>query len=93
MNTSFISWLFGVDAATGQKRWEFLTVGGTDEALKTWGNESWRTGGGGGWMPGTFDTASNTIWWNPAPLYDWSGPDYKTSGARPGDKHYVDLWL
>src|SRR5271168_3637442 len=78
--------IFGVDAATGQKKWEFLTVGGTDDALKTWGNESWRTGGGGGWMPGTFDTASSTVWWgtaNPAPLYDWSGPDYKTSGARP----------
>jgi glucose dehydrogenase len=72
--------------AAGQKKWEFLTVGGTDEALETWGNESWRTGGGGGWMPGTFDTASNTVWWgtaNPAPLYEWSGPDYKTSGARP----------
>jgi alcohol dehydrogenase (cytochrome c) len=84
--------IFGVDAATGQKKWEFLTVGGTDEALKTWGNESWRTGGGGGWMPGTFDTASNTVWWgtaNPAPLYDWSGPDYKTSGARPGDNLYT----
>jgi len=84
--------IFGVDAATGQKKWEFLTVGGTDEALKTWGNESWRTGGGGGWMPGTFDIASNTIWWgtaNPAPLYDWSGPDYKTSGARPGDNLYT----
>ena len=24
--------IFGVDAATGQKKWEFLTVGGTDEA-------------------------------------------------------------
>ena len=84
--------IFGVDAATGQKKWEFLTVGGTDEALKTWGNESWRTGGGGGWMPGTFDTSSNTVWWgtaNPAPLYDWSGPDYKTSGARPGDNLYT----
>ena len=80
--------IFGVDAATGQKKWESLTVGGTDEALKTWGNESWRTGGGGGWMPGTFDAATDTIWWgtaNPAPLYDWSGADYKTSGARPGD--------
>jgi outer membrane protein assembly factor BamB len=30
--------IFGIDAATGQKKWEFLTVGGTDEALKTWGN-------------------------------------------------------
>ena len=35
-----------------------------------------RTGGGGGWMPGTYDAQTNTIWWgtgNPAPLYDWAG--------------------
>ncbi len=70
--------IFGVDAATGKKKWEFLTVAGTDEAMKTWGNDSWRTGGGGGWMPGTYDSETNTIWWgtaNPAPLYDWSGSD------------------
>ena len=34
--------IFGVDAKTGQKKWEFLTVAGTPEAEKTWGNESWR---------------------------------------------------
>ena len=84
--------IFGVDANTGQKKWEFLTVAGTPEAMKTWGNNSWRTGGGGGWMPGTYDAESNTVWWgtaNPAPLYDWSGPDYKTQGARPGDNLYT----
>src|SRR5947207_6192991 len=80
--------IFAVEAATGKKKWEFLTVAGTDEAMKTWGNDSWRTGGGGGWMPGTYDSETGTIWWgtaNPAPLYDWSGSDYKTQGARPGD--------
>ena len=84
--------IFAVDAATGKKKWEFLTVAGTDEAMKTWGNDSWRTGGGGGWMPGTYDSETNTIWWgtaNPAPLYDWSGADYKTQGARPGDNLYT----
>ena len=84
--------IFGVDAKTGQKAWEFLTVAGTPEAEKTWGNESWRTGGGGGWMPGTYDAETNTVWWgtaNPAPLYDWSGTDWKTSGARPGDNLYT----
>src|SRR5246127_4760958 len=84
--------IFGVDAATGKKKWEFLTVAGTDDAMKTWGNDSWRTGGGGGWMPGTYDAETNTIWWgtaNPAPLYDWSGADYKTQGARPGDNLYT----
>jgi PQQ-dependent dehydrogenase (methanol/ethanol family) len=80
--------IFALDATTGKKKWEFLTVAGTDEAMKTWGNDSWRTGGGGGWMPGTYDSETNSILWgtaNPAPLYDWSGADYKTQGARPGD--------
>ncbi|CCD98015.1 PQQ-binding-like beta-propeller repeat protein [Bradyrhizobium sp. STM 3809] len=84
--------IFGVDAATGAKKWEFLTVAGTDEAQKTWGNDSWRTGGGGGWMPGSYDSETKTIWWgtaNPAPLYDWSGGDWKTQGARPGDNLYT----
>ena len=84
--------IFGVDAATGQKKWEFDTAGGTDEAKKTWGNDSWRTGGGGGWMTGTYDSASNTVWWgtaNPGPLYDWSGADYMETGARPGDNLYT----
>src|SRR5215831_11767310 len=84
--------IFGVDAATGTKKWEFLTVAGTDEAMKTWGNDSWRTGGGGGWMPGTYDSETGTVWWgtaNPAPLYDWSGADWKTTGARPGDNLYT----
>ena len=84
--------IFGLDAQTGQKKWEFLTVGGTEEALKTWGNESWRTGGGGGWMPGTYDPETNTVWWgtaNPAPLYDWAGPKWQTEGPRPGTNLYT----
>ena len=43
-------------------------------------------------MPGTYDIDTNTIYWgtaNPAPLYDWSGPDYKATGARPGDNLYT----
>jgi alcohol dehydrogenase (cytochrome c) len=84
--------IFGVDAKSGQKVWQFDTVAGTPEAEKTWGNESWRTGGGGGWMPGSYDPETNVVWWgvaNPAPLYDWSGPDWKTSGARPGENLYT----
>ena len=84
--------IFGVDANTGQKVWEFLTVAGTDEALKTWGGDSWRTGGGGGWMPGAYDPETNTVWWgtaNPSPLYDWSGAEWKTKGPRPGENLYT----
>jgi len=84
--------IFGVDAKTGEKKWEFFTVAGTEEAKATWGGDSWRTGGGGGWMPGTYDVQSNTVWWgtgNPAPLYDWAGPEWKTKGPRPGDNLYT----
>ena len=57
-----------------------------DEAKKSWGNDSWRTGGGGGWMPGTFEAETNTVYWgtaNPAPLYDWSGAEWKTRARAP----------
>ena len=56
------------------------------------GGDSWRTGGGGGWMPGTYDPETNSVWWgtaNPAPLYDWSGADWKKSGPRPGTNLYT----
>lgn len=84
--------IYGVDAKTGKVKWTFMTVAGTDDAMKTWGNDSWRTGGGGGWMPGTYDPNSNVVYWgtaNPAPLYDWAGADWKTTGARPGDNLYT----
>ena len=60
--------------------------------MKTWGGDSWQTGGGGGWMPGGYDAETNTVWWgtaNPAPLYDWAGADWKTKGPRPGDNLYT----
>jgi alcohol dehydrogenase (cytochrome c) len=84
--------IFGVDGGTGEKKWEFFTAGGTDEAMKTWGNESWRTGGGGGWMAGAYNPAKNLVYWgtaNPAPLYDWAGDKWQTEGPRPGDNLYT----
>ncbi|HET6522382.1 MAG TPA: PQQ-binding-like beta-propeller repeat protein [Geminicoccaceae bacterium] len=84
--------IFGVDAKTGEKKWEFLTVAATEEAKQTWGNESWRTGGGGGWMAGAYDPETDTVLWgtgNPAPLYDWAGAKWETEGPRPGDNLYT----
>jgi len=87
--------IFGVDARTGKELWRFYTVGGEEgngDARNTWLNDSWKTGGGGGWMAGGYDPETNTVWWgtaNPAPLYDWSGADWKTKGARPGDNLYT----
>ena len=85
--------IFGVDAKTGKKKWEFFTVGGNEERQRRrWGNDSWKTGGGGGWMAGGYDPETNTVWWgtgNPAPLYDWAGAEWKTEGPRPGDNLYT----
>ena len=89
--------IFGVDAYTGTKVWQFYTVGGNDGAASdvrstSWGGDSWKTGGGGGWMAGAYDPQTNSVWWgtaNPAPLYDWAGPDWKTKGPRPGDNLYT----
>src|SRR5260370_25462514 len=60
--------------------------------MATWWKESARTGGVDGWTPGAYHPYTNSVWWgtaNPAPLYDWSGPDWKKSGARPGDNLYT----
>ena len=87
--------IFGVDAKTGEKKWEFLTAGGNPDngdARSSWGGDSYKTGGGGGWMPGNYDAETNTVWWgtaNPAPLYDWAGDKWKTEGPRPGDNLYT----
>ena len=92
--------IFGVNAKTGAKVWEFKTAGGNDgtasDARNTWGGDSYKTGGGGGWMPGSYDPASDTVWWgtaNPAPLYDWAGAKYMTEGPRPGINLYTSSVL
>ena len=76
--------IFGVDAHTGQKAWQFDTIGGDERSRASWGNDSWKTGGGGGWMTGTYDASTDTVFWgtaNPAPDYDLA--------KRPGDNLYT----
>ena len=76
--------IFGVDAKSGKKVWQFDTIGGDARSLASWGNDSWKTGGGGGWMTGTYDANTDTIFWgtaNPAPDYDLA--------KRPGDNLYT----
>ncbi len=57
----------------GKKVWQFDMIGGDDRSRASWGNDSWKTGGGGGWMTGTYDANTDTLFWgtaNPAPDYD-----------------------
>jgi len=87
--------IFAVDAKTGKERWKFWTIPSPEddpEANKTWGGDSWKVGGGGGWMTGSFDPELNLIYWgtgNPSPLYDWAADDWMTKGPRPGTNLYV----
>jgi alcohol dehydrogenase (cytochrome c) len=83
--------IFAVDANTGEVAWQFDTIGGDQRSRDSWGNDSWKIGGGGGWMTGSYDAKTNTVWWgtaNPAPDYDYIGEGWKTGGPRPGDNLY-----
>ncbi len=84
--------VFGMDPKTGEVQWTFNTIK-DDQA--SWGGDSGKYGGGGSWMPGTYDASTNTYFIgtsNPAPDYDW-GADPSTGspsgGARPGDNLYT----
>jgi alcohol dehydrogenase (cytochrome c) len=74
------------DAATGKKAWRFWTVPGPGEkGSDSWEGDSWERGGGSTWVTGTFDAATNTVFWgtgNPGP--DLYGKD------RDGDNLYTD---
>lgn len=79
------------DAESGKRQWRFYTVPAAEdkadhaqEALKSWGEQSWLTGGGSAWVTGTYDPELNTLYWgigNPSP--DFNGD------VRPGDNLYT----
>src|ERR1700685_1583646 len=77
------------DAMTGNLVWRFWTIPGPGESgSESWPGELYLHGGGTTWMPGTYDSELNTIYWgtsNPAP--DFEG------GVRPGDDLYTDCVL
>ncbi len=78
--------IYALSAADGKKAWEFNTI---KDDQKSWGGDSGKFGGGGGWMTGSYDPALNLVYWgtaNPAPDYDWGG-------ARPGDNLYTSSVL
>ena len=79
--------IFAFDAGSGKEVWKFNTIKAEDP--KSWGGDSGKFGGGGGWMTGSYDAETNLVLWgtgNPAPDYDWGG-------ARPGDNLYTSTLL
>jgi PQQ-dependent dehydrogenase (methanol/ethanol family) len=61
---------------TGRRLWRFYTIPAPGEpGSETWKGDSWKTGGGGTWLTGTFDPELNTLYWpvgNPAAMTDRS---------------------
>ncbi|MDX2267081.1 MAG: PQQ-dependent dehydrogenase, methanol/ethanol family [Bryobacter sp.] len=78
--------LAAYSAATGKLEWRFNIIPHPGEAgHETWGNDSWKYGGGSIWVTGSYDPDLNLTYWgtgNP-------GPDWNPS-ARPGDNLYTD---
>jgi alcohol dehydrogenase (cytochrome c) len=74
------------DVSTGKERWRFMTVPGPGLAgHDTWAGDSWRKGGAGTWLTGSYDPVADILYWgvgNPRPDFDAS--------TRRGDNLYSD---
>ena len=77
------------DSATGERKWRLWTVPGPGEpGHESWEGDSWKVGGAPAWNTGTYDPATNQIFWptgNPAPSNRGEG--------RAGDNLYSNSLL
>jgi alcohol dehydrogenase (cytochrome c) len=77
------------DATTGHRKWRFYTVPGPGEpGHDTWEGDSWKVGGAPAWNTGTYDPATDQLFWptgNPAPSNRGEG--------RAGDNLYSNSLL
>jgi alcohol dehydrogenase (cytochrome c) len=80
------TYLAAYDVSSGKLRWRFVTIPGPGQpGHDTWAGDSWRVGGAGPWMTGSYDPASDVLYWgvgNPRPDFDPS--------TREGDNLYSD---
>ncbi|MGI3776291.1 MAG: PQQ-dependent dehydrogenase, methanol/ethanol family [Janthinobacterium lividum] len=84
-------WIAATDLTTHKELWRTYTIPAKGEpGIETWkdDHDAAATGGGATWVTGTYDPATNTLFWgvgNPGP--DW---DHQ---FRPGDNLYSDSTL
>ncbi|VTZ48193.1 PQQ-dependent dehydrogenase (methanol/ethanol family) [Methylocella tundrae] len=59
------------DVNTGKEVWKTYTVSATDaDGTTSWKGDSWQHGGGVGWLVGSYDPKTDTVFWgtsNPSP--------------------------
>jgi alcohol dehydrogenase (cytochrome c) len=72
--------IYGLNAHTGELLWKFGTI--KDDA-KSWPGDSGKHGGGGAWLPGTYDPESDTVYYGTGNAAPWAGED------REGDNLYT----
>jgi alcohol dehydrogenase (cytochrome c) len=74
------------DVNTGKERWRFMTVPDPGVAgHESWAGDSWRKGGVGTWLTGSYDPVGDVLYWgtgNPRPDFD--------ATTRTGDNLYSD---
>jgi alcohol dehydrogenase (cytochrome c) len=74
-----------LDAHTGKEVWKRYTIPAPNEpGGDTWPKGAYKTGGGAAWLTGSYDAATDTLFWgvgNPGP---WLGT------LRPGKNLYTD---
>lgn len=73
--------IFAVNADTGERVWTFNTIK-DDQA--SWPGDTGKVGGGGAWLPGTYDPTTDTIYIGTSN----AAPDYYGAG-REGDNKYT----
>jgi alcohol dehydrogenase (cytochrome c) len=77
------------DTATGRRSWRFYTIPGPAEpGHESWSGDSWKIGGAGAWVTGSYDPELNLLYWptgNPAPS--------NYGGQRKGDNRYSNSML
>lgn len=82
-------YLQALDAETGAEVWRTYSIPGPNEpGHETWSKDgpradAWKFGGGSMWMPGNYDTATETLYWGVGNGSPWFGDQ------RPGDNLYV----
>jgi alcohol dehydrogenase (cytochrome c) len=73
------------DAMTGKFLWRFWTIPGPGErGSESWPGDMYLHGGGTTWMPGTYDSELNTVYWGVSN----ASPDFD-GDIRPGDDLYT----
>lgn len=77
------------EAETGRRTWRFYTIPGPGErGHESWEGDSWKVGGAPAWITGTYDPATNQLFWptgNPSPSNRGVG--------RAGDNLYSNSLL